>query len=174
MENIVTLNQLLDIVKTVTNNAKIQNDYNQLIDEYICNRYNILDYKKKLCELFSKFKSAKYLYKFPIEENIKTTPIYEERLGFTQRSTSSQVDSEVEHYIDKMLFTTEIYNTLIKVSYKLTIGEAIYLVNTFLTHKSEDDIAEIIGISKTYLQKIKKSCIVKMWTDFNIYCENDN
>ena len=170
----MTLNQLLDVGKTVTTNATIQNDCNQLIDEYICNKYKILDYKKILCELFSKFKSAKYLYNFPVEENIKTTPTYEKRLGFVQRSITSQVDCQVEQYIDKLLFTTEIYNTLIKVSYKLTIDEAIYLVNTFLSHKSEEDIAEIIGVSKTYLQKIKKSCIVKMWTDFSAFCEIDN
>ncbi len=173
MDNVVTIDQLLNVSKTVTEHAKEETENNQLLDEYICNRYNILNEKKKLIKLFSIFKSAKYLYSFPIEESIKTTPVYEKRLGTAQRITPSQVDSTVERHLDKMIFITELYNTLIILSYKLTISEAIYLINTFLTHKSEDDIAEIIGISKTYLQKIKKSCIVKMWTDFNKYCKND-
>lgn len=173
MEDIVTLNQLLDINKEIATNAEIQNENNQLIDECICNRYNILDNKKKLIKLFATFKSARYLYNFPIEENIKTTSVYEKRLGSAQRITTSQVDNTVERYVDKMIFITEIYNTLIILSHKLTVDESIYLINVFLSHKSEDQIAEIIGISKTYLQKIKKSCIVKMWTDLKIYCEND-
>ena len=60
------------------------------------------------------------------------------------------------------------------LSLKLTSDEAIYLINTFLAHKSEDDIAEMIGVSKSYLQKIKKSCIVKMWIDLKKFCEEDD
>ena len=174
MDGIVTLNQLLDISNTMTVNAQKHLEYNQLLDESVCNRYDILENKKKLQDLFAKFKSARYLYDFPIEENIKTTPVYEERVGFTQRSTTSQVENAIVRYLDEMIHTTDVYNSLMKVSYKLTGDEVIYLINTFLTHKSEDDIAELIGISKTYLQKIKKSCIVKMWVDLRKYCDEDD
>lgn len=174
MDGIVTLNQLLNINSAITSNAKEQEEYNQLLDDLICSSYDILEDKKKLLELFSKFKSARYLYDFPVEENIKTTSSFDERVGFTQRSTTSQVENAVSRYVDKQLLTTNIYNSILKVSYKLTSDEVIYLINTFLTHKSEDDIAELIGISKTYLQKIKKSCIVKMWVDLGQYCEEDD
>ena len=161
MEGIVTLNQLLDVSNTITLNSQKHQEYNQLLDECVCNSYDILEDKKKLLELFSKFKSARYLYDFPIEANIKTTPVYEERLGMAQRSATSQVENAVVRYVDKMIYTTNVYNSLMKVSYKLTGDEVIYLINTFLIHKSEDDIAELIGISKTYLQKIKKVVLLK-------------
>lgn len=174
MNDIVTLNQLLDVSNTITLNAQKHLEYNQLLDECVCNSYDVLENKKKLLDLFSKFKSARYLYDFPVEKNIKMTPSYEERLEFTQRSATSQVENAVVKYLDKMIDTTNVYNSLMKVSYKLTGDEVVYLINTFLTHKSEDDIAELIGISKTYLQKIKKSCIVKMWVDLRQYCDEDD
>ena len=71
----------------------------------------------------------------------------------------------------KKILTTDIYNKILKLSYKLTVSEGDYLINTFIHHISEEKIAGIIGISKTYLQKIKKSCIIKMWVDLQIYCD---
>lgn len=174
MDNIVTLNQLLNISDTITSNSKEHENYNQLLDECICDCYDVLENKKKLLSLFARFKSARYLYDFPVEDNIRISSNYEERIGFTQRQTTSQVENAISKYIDKQLLTTDIYNSIMKISYKLTGDEVIYLINTFLTHKSEDTISEIIGISKTYLQKIKKSCIVKMWADLWQYCEEDD
>ena len=84
------------------------------------------------------------------------------------------MEKAIERKVDKQLLMTDIYNSIIKVSYKLSNSEVIYLINTFLTHKSEESISEILGISKTYLQKIKKSCLVKMWTDLQQYCETDD
>ena len=174
IDNIVTLNQLLNINDTIKTNAKEQEDCNQLLDEFICNSYDILENKQKLLKLFSRFKSARYLYDFPIEDQIKTTTSYNDQIVFTQRSNTSQVENAVQKYCDEQIHTTNVYYSILKVSYKLTGDEVIYLINTFLTHKSEDDIAEIIGISKTYLQKIKKSCIVKMWVDLKQYCKEDD
>lgn len=174
MDYIVTLDQLLNVRNSITMNASEQAEHNELLEEFVYNQYDILDKKKKLQDLFYKFKSARYLYDFPVEEDIKISSNYELRESFNQRTTTSQVENAVERYIDKQLLTTDIYNSLMKVSYKLTSDEAIYLINTFMTHKSEEDIADLIGISKTYLQKIKKSCIVKMWVDLSKYCKVDD
>lgn len=174
MDYIVTLNQLLNVGDTISDNANTNNKVNQLLDEYVCNQYDSANIKSELLKLFATFKSARYLYDFPVEENIKINPNYELREGFTQRSTSSQVENAVARYVDKQLLTTDIYNSIIKVSYKLTGDEVVYLINTFLTHKAEESIAEIIGISKTYLQKIKKSCLVKMWVELEKYCTQDD
>ena len=174
IDNIVTLDQLLNITDTIKANSKEQEDFNQLLDKCIVDNYDILENKQKLLKLFSRFKSARYLYDFPIEDQIKTTTSYEEKVGFTQRSNSSKVETAVQKYCDEQIHTTNVYYSILKVSYKLTGDEVVYLINTFLTHKSEDDIAELIGISKTYLQNIKKSCIVKMWVDLKKYCKEDD
>lgn len=173
MDNVVTLNQLLNVSNTIKENASKNKEYNELLDNYICNQYDIIDIKDKLDVLFSSFRSARYLYDFPLEETVNISPNYEYKESFTQRSTTSQVEEAVQRYIDKQMLTTHVYYSLMKVSFKLTGDEVSYLINTFLTHKSEEDIAELIGVSRTYLQKIKKSCIVKMWVDLKQYCNED-
>ena len=173
MDYIVTLDQLINVGSTITDNANSNSEVNQLLDEYICNQYDCTNIKSELLKLFATFKSARYLYEFPKDANIKITPTYELREGFTQRSTTSQVENAVSRYVDKQLLTTDIYTSIIKTSYKLTGAEVVYLINTFLVHKSEENIAEIIGISKTYLQKIKKSCLVKLWVELEKYCQDD-
>lgn len=172
MDNIVTYEQLLIIDKTILENS---NQYfNVLLDEEIYRQYNLVDIKKKLKVLFSQFKSARYLYDFPISQNIKITSNLELRENSFVANNKSKIEQVTEKYIDKQLYTTDVYNSIIKASYNLTNDEVVYLINTFLTHKSEDDIAEIIGISKTYLQKIKKSCIVKLWIALKKYCNEDD
>lgn len=140
MNNVVTLNQLLNVGNAIQDNATKNEQYNELLDDYICKQYDIISNKE----------------------------------SFTQRSTTSQIENAVQRYIDKQMLTTDIYYSIMKVSYKLTNDEVVYLINTFLIHKSEEDIAEIIGISRTHLQKIKKSCIVKMWVDLKQYCEEND
>lgn len=173
MDNVVTLKQLLNISNTIKDNSSINKQFNELLDVYICNQYDIVDIKDKLDKLFSSFKSARYLYDFPLEDSVNISPNYEYKESFTQRSTESKIENAVQRYLDKQIETTDIYYSLMKVSYKLTGDEVIYLENTFLTHRSEEDVAELIGISRTYLQKIKKSCLVKMWVDLKQYCNED-
>lgn len=174
MDGIVTLNQLLNVSDMIKGNADANSKVNQLLDEYICHQYDTIYIKDELLKLFAEFKSARYLYDFPVEENVSISPTYEVHEGFTQRSTASQVENAVSRYVDKQLHTTDVYHSLIKVSYKLTNDEVVYMTNTFFTHKAEESIAEIIGISKTYLQKIKKSCLVKLWVELEKYCIKDD
>ena len=174
MDRIVTQTELINISDYIKSASKEHEQYNELIDEKICDRYDIVSIKSKLIKIINNFKSARYIYEFPISESIKITPSYEKDESFHQRSNVSKVEKAIEKEVDTQLLTTEIYNSIIKVSYKLVDSEVVYLINTFLTHKSEENIAEIIGVSKTYLQKIKKSCLVKMWTDLKQYCEDDD
>ena len=174
MDFIVTYEDLLNVSSSIIQNADKYCNTNQLLDDFICNQYNILENRKKLLTLFSKFNSAKYLYHFPPAENIKVSNNYDINESSFQRSAISQVENAVERYVDKQILTTKIYQSLLVVSSKLTNDEATYLINTFMAHKSEDDIADIIGISKTYLQKVKKSCIVKMWVELEQYCEKND
>lgn len=173
MDNVVTLNQLLNVSQTIKDNSSTNQQFNELLDAYICNQYDLVDIKDRLDKLFSFFKSARYLYDFPLEDSINISPNYDYKESFTQRSTQSKIENAVQGYIDKQIETTNIYYSLMKVSYKLTGDEVVYLENTFFTHRSEEDVAELIGISRTYLQKIKKSCLVKMWVDLKQYCDED-
>ena len=174
MDNVVTLNQLINISDYIKEIADQNKQHNELLSEEVCNSYDTSYIRNNLLELFNRFKSARYLYEFPLDSSIKLTPTYSFDGSCHQLSNVSQVEQIIEKHIDKQLLTTNIYFSIIKVSYKLSNEEVIYLINTFFTHKSEEDIANIIGISKTYLQKIKKSCLVKMWVDLEKYCNEDD
>ena len=174
MDNVVTLNELINISDYIKKVAEKNKQQNELLSEQVCNSYDTSYIRSNLLELFNKFKSAKYLYEFPLDSSIKLTPSYTLDEACHQLSNVSQVEQIIENHIDKQLLTTNIYNSIIKVSYKLSNEEVIYFINTFISRKSEEDIANIIGISKTYLQKIKKSCLIKMWVDLKQYCEIDD
>ena len=131
MNGIVTLDQLLNISKSISNYVEQNKIYNILLDENICNNYDIIEIKKKLQSLFTSFKSARYLYEFPVECSISISANYEEKLGsFTQRNNVSKIEQAIQKYTDKQLHTTNIYNTIMILSLKLTGDEAIYLINT--------------------------------------------
>lgn len=175
MDNCITLNQLLEVCNTLKTNVEKHKDINELLDEFICDKYDVVDMKNKLTDLFSFFKSARYLYDFPVEDSLSLTANLDpQKVSFSQSRNVSQIENGVQRYLDKQIKTTNIYYSLMNISYKLTGDEVIYLTNAFFIRKSEEDIAEIIGISKTYLQKIKKSCIVKMWVDLEQYCKEDD
>lgn len=174
MDGIVTLNQLLNIKDLIADNSKSYSDDNELLEDYVLGQYDTIHIREELLKLFADFKSARYLYDFPLDENIKITSSTSNHEVSTQKNTTSQIEKAIEKYIDKQLLTTDIYNSIIKVSYKLTNDEVLYLTYTFLTYKSEEYIAELIGISKSYLQKIKKSCLIKLWTELKKYCKEDD
>lgn len=173
MNGIVTLNELLNINDAIEKMAEKNIESNELLTERICEQYDIVDIKKKLTNLFIDFRSARYLYNFPVSDSIRTTPVYQKDESFHQRSNVSQVENAVARYVDKQILTTNIYHSILSVSSKFIDEEVIYMINAFLVRKSEEDIAEILGISKTYLQRYKKSCLVKMWTELRQYCEDD-
>jgi len=173
MDNIVTLNQLFNIEDTIISINKEQSLENQYLSEHICGQYDVIPIKKKLLKIFNEFKSAKYLFSFPIEENTHLTSNYEKVVSQHVGNNVSQVENAITKYVDKQLRTTNIYNSILVVANKLTEEEVVYFINTFFTHKSEEEIAYQIGMSKTALQKYKKSCIVKTWIEMERYYKQD-
>lgn len=169
INRIVSFEQLINIKETIKVNSEKYEQDNNVLESRIYNIYDVLAIKKDLISLFEDFKNAKYLYTFP--SNTKITSNYDYGSKVSSFSSASKIENAIERKIDKQLLTTEIYDSIIGLSYKLTGREAIYLINTFLNHKSEEEIAYMENVSKTYLQKIKKSCIVKMWIDLRKYCE---
>ncbi len=171
--NTITLDKLLCIDSDLLEITKKYENQNYLLNDMDCSYYNINNVKSQLKTLFLKFKSAKYLNKFPIENNISLTSTYDIKLSASQKSTISQVDNAVTNYLDKQIWVSEVYDSLLILASKLTKSEAGYLIYTFLSYKSEETIAEKLGICKTSLQKIKKSCLVKMYVELENYIEND-
>lgn len=173
MNNIVTLQQLTNIDEELILISNQIKDKNSLLSSQLCEQYEIKIIKKKLQNLFTEFKTAKYLYQFPIGEKIKVTSNYDYNESISLTTKVSKIEKAVETTIDKQIRITGIYNTLLILGSKLTNNEVVYLINTFFKHHSEENIAEKLYISKTYLQKIKKSCIIKMWIDLKKFCDEN-
>lgn len=172
MKGIVTLEELLNVEETLNNIVKDYDYKNDYIDEEICNQYNTLSIKASLTKLFNHFKSARYLYDFSIDEKINITSNYEIKVEQFQQSCKSADEYKVDNNIDKKILTTNIYYSLKSLCKNITGDEFIYLMGTFFKKQTEEDIADLIGISKTYLQKVKKSCLIKSWTFLNKYCKD--
>lgn len=174
MKHIVTLNEMINISNKLIEISSQFNNLNSLITSDLCEQYYTNINKKKLQKLFSKFISARYVYEFPIDEAIQITSNYKYNGRCSNSNNTSKVENAIETMVDKQLRITEIYDRLLVVSSKLILDEVHYMIGAFINHKPEESIAESLHMSKTYLQKIKKSCVIKMWIDLKAYCdEND-
>lgn len=169
MNNVITFDQILNLGDTI---LEITSNKNILMDDSICSQYNIIKCKKNLQELFKEIKTSIYLFSFPKDE-IKITPNYDRKVGSFQKSKVSPVEKIVDRNIDSLLHMTDLYNKIIETCRSLTGDEGTYVHNTFFDTITEEKTAEIIGISRTQLQKIKKSSIVKLWIKLNTFIKED-
>lgn len=59
MDNVVTLNQLINISDYVKEIAEQNKQHNELLSEQVCNSYDTSYIRNNLLELFNRFKSAR-------------------------------------------------------------------------------------------------------------------
>lgn len=137
-----------------------QKEYTNLLSEEIINTYYYSDLRKDLNKCFIRFNDLKYLCDFTPSSN----SFNEKVKSYTINDT---IGKFVEKRIDNNFWAYEFYNSVLTLSEKLTKTEVFYLTETFFTNNTEENISEKLNISRTHLQKIKKSCLVKMYFDLN-------
>lgn len=165
MEEILTLDMLLELPREVLKKAEEYDEYTGLLEKRKCQNYDFKELKREIKEYFESFRDTKYSYKFSAELNISITHSLELREGSFQRTNSDPFSKAVEKHIDDQIWLRNFYNTLLIVGQKLTLQEAIYFVDTFFGNKSEDIICEKLGICRNTLQRVKKSCLVKAYAE---------
>lgn len=121
--------------------------------------------KKELFYYFERFKDIKYYYKFP--KNVYSKISLQNNVSKYNNHINDIVGNLVENSSTDSVWLENFYKCMLNISSKLTFQEAIYLVDTFFVGHSEEMISEKLGICRATLQKIKKSCIVKLWLEFN-------
>ena len=173
MNSILTLDKLLDLPKEILQTSEKYNEYSNLLGKNTYKQYDFIQIKKDVNEKFNRFKDAKYLYKFPIENLIKTTPLYELKENSHTKSVNSQVESIVTKQVDEQIWVERFYDILLSTSAKLTMEEAIYLVDSFFANKSLEVIAERLQVCMQTIQNIKKSCLVKVWIELKTLDDNN-
>lgn len=171
MDSHFDVDKLLTLHSDLIDISRKYSDLNILLCDDVFENYNVLDIKQQLLYLFSKFQSARYFIKTPIEEKpLVLSPTFARREGY-KYFNESMVENAVATLVDNEILLTSIYNHLIMVARKLTIDEVEYFYYTFITHRTEETIAFKMGVCKTSLQRIKKSCLVKLWVEYKDYFE---
>lgn len=154
--------ELPDIMLDKSKNVK----YIQLLSENTIDDYYYSNLRKDLEVIFNKFKDSKYLIHYQNDYNLKSNPLEVNR-------NTNRINDKVGNYIEKKLdlsiWSKDLYNILINLSEELTIKETIYLTSTFFDNKTEEEIEELMDISRKMLYKIKKSCLVKLRLEFSKY-----
>lgn len=174
MDNLIILNQILEIDKTILTNSKKHKKENTLVEDYIYNQYDLLMYRKKFLVLLTDFTKVRNSYKF-MKENyeIKITSDYDDRIIDKNRTLSDPVAKFINNKVDEQIKLSDLYIAIINLSCKFTYEESIYFINTFLVKKTEVDVAKIIGVTKPSIDKYKKSCLFKMVMDLGKFLEEN-
>jgi len=169
MNEIITLEMLLDLPKELLKKSIDYNEYAVLLDKEQYSKYDYKDLKEKVNKYFTYFKNLKYFYQFPTNYEISMNTTYDSiKVSATNRISdpvSNLVTKEIDEKIRITNWMTKFYNAILVIASKLTVQEATYLVDCFFSNKSEDVTCEKLGICRNTLQKIKKSCIVKSWIE---------
>lgn len=173
MDFTLTLDKILELPNDILKASEKYNEYSELLRKKVYDDYDFKELRENIEEKFDKFKDAKFLYNFPVESNIRTTPTYQVREGSTSNTPISKVEQAIVKKVDNQIWMNEFYNSLMTVAAKLTLQEAYYLVDSFFSHKSEEIIAEKLGICKMTLQNVKKSCLIKLWIELRTLDEED-
>lgn len=161
----LSLEKFLELPEKIINTSLQNPDYLDLLSDSTCNMFYYKELKKDLSLIFDKFNDTKFLYTYSKELNTKTTSSYGLRLGSFSNNIVDEIGNLVGKSIDNEIWASSIYNNIVSLSHKLTYKEAIYLVETFLSNKTEEQISEKLSICRKSLQKIKKSCLVKIYME---------
>ncbi len=173
MNELLTWDEVNGMYSKLMDTSKEYESCNELICEDELRGIDVVLIKKRLMDLFNKFRNCKYMVSYSVIDNMRLIPSYERHEGQIPRRNVSQVEKAVTERIDKQIWMTEFYQSLMVVASKLTEAETVYLINTFITSKTEEVIAEKLNICKTSLQKIKKSCLVKAWIELRVFYKEE-
>lgn len=174
MDELLTLDKILELPNKILKISNEYDDYSERLTESLCDLYDIKKLKPKIVSLFNRFKKVKYFYNFSIESTISITPNYNFDGTLVKNGATSKQEIAVANELDNMLWAARFYNSICIVAKKLTMQEAIYLVSALFGNKSEEIIAERLGVCRKTIQHIKKSCLVKIWQELKPLYEEDN
>lgn len=163
MDISLTLDQILELPKEILRISSIHCEYNAKLDKSLYAEFDIKELRLKILSMFKRFKMLKLEFNIPIESNVKLSVNYELREGSRPKGKTSQVETVVLSNTENLLWGTSFYKTILEISKILTREESVYLVDAMFGNKTENFIAEKLGIVRDTLQPRKRSCLAKLW-----------
>ena len=129
-------------------------------------KYNIKETKENVDALIEKYKEAKYLY-FASKESLENiSSCFKPRNIKTNKS--DKIDNNLTKKINSEKFIKSYDMVLKPLLDTLTLEEKNYYLHCLISEKSEQTLADYLGISRTGLKKIKDNCILKIALTFQI------
>ena len=172
----LTYEKLLDFPNSFKKQAEKYQWMTEVLSKAELDKYNIRELKANVDKRMQKFKDAKYIYQYPNEKyNCPITTNYQPREVMAPRNLESQQSRIITREVDKTIWINQLYYSLMeKVTTKLTIEETVYLIDSYFKKFSEESIADNLSICKKTLQKIKKSCLIKVWVEMEALREYED
>lgn len=162
----VTFEKLVDLPNQIIEQTKQYGDVLEYLSNEEMSHYNYKDILDNINLLVFKFKDAKFKYNFPLENSIKITSSFDSNIN--SRNFTDTVGNMVSNYVDKQLWVKQTYYALLEAAPRLNRCEAIYFVDSFFKGFSEEIISEKLNMNRLTLRnKVKKSCIIKLWIQLN-------
>lgn len=158
----LSLDIVLNLPKTILKNVEMYEEYSSLVSKETIDKYYHKGLKKEINQFFNNFRDLQYSSQYSI--NYYGKHFLDQSISIT-RKNGSIVEKLATISVDNNIWLADFYNRMMKISSKLTMQEAVYLVDTFFAHRSEEIVSEKLGICRVTLQKIKKSCLVKIWLE---------
>ena len=169
----LTYSQLLNFPDAFMEKSAKYYQMVELISKEQCDKYDVKELTDKVEKRFKMFKDAKYIYKYPEEKYYTSiTPDYTAREIIPTANKGSKHSKKIDIVSDNQLWVEKLYYSLMDtITTKLTKQEAVYLIDCFFKNIGEEEIADKLSICKVTLQRIKKSCLVKVWVEMEALVE---
>ena len=162
-EVVLKINAFLSLPEEILRVSKSL-EYPNLLSKSMVDEYYYLEMKKDISKIFTKFNDAKYIVGYEKNFDISSVNFDVERVSISKRN-NDKVSSYVMKNVDLEIWAKDFYETIISVSNRLTMQEAVYLVDAFFANRSEEMISEKLLVCRKTLQNIKKSCLVKVYLE---------
>lgn len=131
----------------------------------VINSYDIKEVKGKVSEYFRILNDVKYLIDADAD-SLKATIFYDDKVSGSQTHHQDVVSAAVIKREDMLRWATDILKASISLSKKSNQKEAMYIVDYFINHLSEEEISEKLCMTRKTLQILKKSALIKTYIEF--------
>lgn len=155
---------MLELPNAILKTCEKYEEYSELLQDSIILQYYHKNMRKELNKIFEQFQEMKYSY--PFSYNYYSKVISRDVCVQGGSKNNDPIGNFINNHMNQYLWLERFYQAILTLATKLSNQEAVYFVDSFFGHRSEDFISDKLGISRMTLQKIKKSCLVKVYFEF--------
>ena len=154
---------ILNLPKEIIRQANDHPEYDSILSERARNKnYNYKEIRADIKSCIEQFKDTKYIYATLTNYHPKSSSTHSLNDWVKLSKKDDPFSKIVDKRTDDLIWAREFYHYMYDVAKQLTLAEAIYFVDDFFDGKTEDIIAGELGMSKTTLTKVKRSCLLKV------------